>query len=257
MKPLKKMKTKMKTMKKMKKIKPMEPMKTNGIKNNYNGNEIYTPSIRNHSFNNNKFIRESHNCYTYFLNLKSLKAYQQCKKDLGKYNYCDRPQPGRRAGYQSFKKEDFNCNEVMKRTGADNPKMITLKNIKKTCPDGFYKGAVVVAPGRDYHYYRLNKEGYWTHKPGYKPSTAYDAKGKIITDPKMASRDYSGTLNYSDFCGYTCLPNNPELKNMSMIPNNKKNILNRITQKFKNKEVNIMPNISPYVNNNNQNTKDK
>jgi hypothetical protein len=207
--------------------------------------KIYnSPSSANHSFNNNKFIRESHNCYTYFLNLKSLKAYQQCKKDLGKYNYCDRPQPGRRAGYQQFKKDDFTCKEVMKRTGADNPKMITLKNIKQSCPPGFYKGAVVVAPGRDYHYYRLNKEGYWTHKPGYKPSTAYDSKGKLITDPQLASRDYGGTLNYKDFCGYTCLPNNPYLKDMSMIPN-----INNNRKKLKGR--NIMANLSEFVEENN------
>ncbi len=224
----------------------MKPKQKIKMKMKLKMKEFNSPSSANHSFNNNKFIRESHNCYTYYLNLKSLKAYQQCKKDLGRYNYCDRPQPGRRAGYGQFKKEDFTCKEVMKRTGADNPKMITLKNIKQSCPRGFYKGAVVVAPGRDYHYYRLNKEGYWTHKPGYKPSTAYDAKGRLITDPKTASRDYGGTLNYSDFCGYTCLPNNPYLKDMSMIPTNK---FDRFTRKLKGKKnINIMPNISPFVN---------
>lgn len=226
-------------MKRFKKIK-MKKEFDKEIKPVFNG-----PSSANHSFNNNKFVRESHNCYTYFLNLKSLKAYQQCRKDLGRYNYCDRPQPGRRAGYQQFKKEDFNCKEVMKRTGADNPKMITLKNIKQSCPRGFYKGAVVVAPGRDYHYYRLNKEGYWTHKPGYKPSTAYDAKGKLITDPQKANRDYGGTLNYTDFCGYTCLPNNPYLKDMSMIPNTNK-FMNKFTRK-KVKDTNIMLNLTPYI----------
>ncbi len=219
-------------------------MKDKDMKNMKEIKEYNSPSSANHSFNSNKFIRESHNCYTYFLNLKSLKAYQQCKKDLGKYNYCDRPQPGRRAGFTQFKKEDFNCNEVMKRTGADNPKMITLKNINESCPRGFYKGAVVVAPGRDYHYYRLNKEGYWTHKPGYKPSTAYDSKGRLISDPKTANRDYGGTLNYKDFCGYTCLPNNPYLKDMSMIPNNNTNTKKKQIKK----DINITPNLTPYIN---------
>jgi hypothetical protein len=207
-------------------------------------NIFNSPSVSNHSFNSNKFIRESHNCYTYFLNLKSLKAYNQCKKDLDIYNYCDRPQPGRRAGYKQFKKTDFNCKEVMKRTGADNPKMIQLKSIEQSCPDDFYKGAVVVAPGRDYHYYRLNKEGYWTHKPGYKPSTAYDSKGLLISDPKKARRDYGGTLNYTDFCGYTCLPNNPYLKDMSMIPSENKNV---DKTQIKKKNINITPNLTPYI----------
>ena len=116
---------------KTKKIKIKKTNKTNKNITEKEKNQYNSPSIRNHSYNNNKFIRESHNCYTYFLNLKSLKAYQQCKKDLGKYNYCDRPQPGRRAGYETFKKEDFNCNEVMKRTSADNPKMIVHETMNE------------------------------------------------------------------------------------------------------------------------------
>ena len=74
---------------------------------------------------------------------------------------------------------------------------------------------MVVAPNRDYHYYRYNDDNTWSHKPGYKPSTIYDANNKKIINPQDASRDYGGTLNYSDFCGYFCIPEDKELKNMS------------------------------------------
>jgi hypothetical protein len=81
-----------------------------------------------------------------------------------------------------------------------------------------YKGAIVVAPKRDYHYYRLNDEGYWTHKPGYKPSTQYDADHRLILDPERANRKY-GDLDYTDFCGYVCVPRDYKKKRMKMTRN--------------------------------------
>jgi hypothetical protein len=66
----------------------------------------------------------------------------------------------------------------------------------------------------------------------------YDAKHNLITDPELASRDYGGTLNYSDFCGYACVPRNPDKKRMQMynpnddrIPENyKKEIANNLNK---------------------------
>jgi hypothetical protein len=170
-------------------------------------------SLHDKSYNEDTYIRESHNCYSYLLNLKSEAAKNLCVKEL-KYNeICRRSQPGYVAGYPSLKVKDFNCPEIVKRTLADN-KSIKKSTFEKRCPADSYKGAVVVAPGRDYHYYRLNDEGYWTHKPGYKPSTAYDAKNNLITNPEKAARDY-GSLNYRDFCGYICVPRDPSQKHMS------------------------------------------
>jgi hypothetical protein len=177
-------------------------------------------SARNGSFNKNRYIRESHNCYSYFLNLHSNKATEICKSELNMENYCRRSQPGYASGYPSLKKKDFNCKEIVKRTLNDNPKMFKV-NGQKSCPEDYYKGAIVVAPGVDYHYYRLNDEGVWTHKPGYKPSTYLDAKNNIIKDPRTADRNYGPELNYTDFCGYTCLPRDPFLKHMKMDTNKK------------------------------------
>jgi len=49
---------------------------------------------QDYSYNKNLFVRESHNCYTYFLNLKSDKAYFLCKQKYKKEKFCRRPQPG-------------------------------------------------------------------------------------------------------------------------------------------------------------------
>ena len=176
-------------------------------------------SSNNRSYNLNKYIRESHNCYSFFLNLKSKKAYDVCKDDLRSQDYCRRSQPGYASGYPRLKTMDFTCPSIMQRTLDDN------KNIFKTtkaasCPSDYYKGALVVAPKRDYHYYRQNDDTkYWDHKPGYKPVQHVDSNNNIITDPEMAARDYGGTLNYTDFCGFLCVPRDPNKKQMTMYPN--------------------------------------
>ena len=99
----------------------------------------------------------------------------------------------------------------MERTLVDNPNIYKIGENKKCIPS-HYKGALVVAPNRDYHYYRENDDGKWTHKPGYKPSTNYDSKNNFIFNPRKASRDYGGTLNYKDFCGYLCVPRDEKKK---------------------------------------------
>ena len=109
----------------------------------------------------------------------------------------------------------------MKRTLKDNKRIFKVNKYDR-CPKEFYKGALVVAPNRDYHYYRLNDDGIWTHKPGYKPSTNVNSENKPIHDPEEASRDYGGTLNYKDFCGYLCVPRDRKKKTMKMYSELKK-----------------------------------
>lgn len=170
---------------------------------------------QDYSYNKNLFVRESHNCYTYFLNLKSDKAYFLCKEKYKKERFCRRPQPGYASKMPLLKKKDFNCPTMMKRTLKDN-KHIFQTTKREVCPSNYYKGALVVAPERDYHYYRLNDDGIWTHKPGYKPSTHLDNDQKPIYDPELANRDSGGTLNYKDFCGYLCVPRTRKKKTMQM-----------------------------------------
>ena len=101
----------------------------------------------------------------------------------------------------------------MDRTLSDNPNIYKIGENQKCIPS-HYKGALVVAPGRDYHYYRQNDDNTWTHKPGYKPSTNLDSKNNFIFNPRKANRDYGGTLNYKNFCGYLCVPREERKKRM-------------------------------------------
>lgn len=49
----------------------------------------------------------------------------------------------------------------------------------------------------DYHWWRKEKDGTWTHKPGDKSIMHTDFSGRTIYDPKDSNR---GTYNY--FVGY-------------------------------------------------------
>lgn len=59
--------------------------------------------------------------------------------------------------------------------------------------------ALVVAPNFDYHWYRLDASGAWSHKPGQTHATDRDNSGNVITDPRTADRG-----PYTLFCGFFC-----------------------------------------------------
>ena len=64
------------------------------------------------------------------------------------------------------------------------------------CPAGTYKVALVIS-NNDYHWYRQDSDGLWSHKPGITPVTRLDASNKYIVDPFTA--DWG---NYTEFVGY-------------------------------------------------------
>lgn len=57
------------------------------------------------------------------------------------------------------------------------------------CPAGTYKVALVAySDNWDYHWYRQDADGYWSHKPGGTEVTRYDNSGNLIIDPETADR---------------------------------------------------------------------
>lgn len=66
----------------------------------------------------------------------------------------------------------------------------------ETCPIGTYKVALV-SYNRDYHWYRQDSDGYWSHKRGYSVVERYDYSNNIIIDPYTADRG-----RYTNFLGY-------------------------------------------------------
>ncbi len=80
-------------------------------------------------------------------------------------------------------------------------------------PDGpskdFYIVALAIDPNQrdqDFHYYRMDADGTWSHKIGTYPATNLDAQGHVIIDLETADRHGLDGHNYSILSGYFYAP---------------------------------------------------
>lgn len=64
-------------------------------------------------------------------------------------------------------------------------------------PDDGHIICLVIWPDEDFHWYRKDADGYWSHKPGSTEATNLDAAGNVIPDPETCDRG-----DYTVFCGY-------------------------------------------------------
>lgn len=65
------------------------------------------------------------------------------------------------------------------------------------CPSNTYKVALVYDRDKnDYHWYRQNSDGTWSHKPGRDPVTNVDDKGNPILDPEFAAKSYDTFVGF-------------------------------------------------------------
>lgn len=76
----------------------------------------------------------------------------------------------------------------------------------ETCPQGTYKVALVLdleSDDKDFHWYRQNDDGTWSHKPADGKVENWDYNGNPIYNPKYCDRRdaYTGH-NYSTFVGF-------------------------------------------------------
>lgn len=159
-------------------------------------------------WNKRRSIQETHNCFSYSMNVNDPKQIKQCKE----LNDCDPPfhQPGSAAGYKPFSsKHPKTCPNMVVRILGDNPD-ISMTTFEERCPVDKSKIALIVDPKDDYHFLRQDSNKLWSHKPGGRPVKNIDARGHRIWDPSLADFNYfatnNGELNYNIFCGYMCVP---------------------------------------------------
>jgi hypothetical protein len=113
------------------------------------------------------------------------------------YNYAnDRvtntfAQPGK---YHNAMYTALNCASVQPAAEADG--LTSSAGFTKSLTDGYYV-ALVIWPDVDFHWYRQDKLGCWSHKPGGTAARNTDEAGKGITDPKSCDRG-----DYTVFCSY-------------------------------------------------------
>jgi len=167
------------------------------------------PDFQPDLYNRYKGLKESLNCFAYAFDYRKLPKHSNCTKDSCSVSF---PQPGRASGYPRWSNvKGKRCPDLMARLFGDVPEL-KLSSFEKSCPKDYSKIALVVDEDEDYHFYRQDSNGYWSHKPGATNVTHIDATGRPIYDPELASRMYDDSgLNYDKFCGFLCTPKNKVL----------------------------------------------
>ena len=148
----------------------------------WDDNPTYNPD----SWNDNSTIQGSNNCYSY-----ACETMEGVKDEKG-------AQPGLRSG-EMITSTDLN--EVMSASIRDGSvKKPNFWNKLGFGKKGYYSVYLVVdniGPAIDYHWYRQDKGGLWSHKPGLSKVGRMDASGRLIRNPARANHNY-GYVNYSN-----------------------------------------------------------
>jgi len=196
---------------------------------NKKDNPAYEPALWNdHAIGGP--VQTSTNCYAYAMNSRA------------GHPAGGKPQPGSTSGTATA--SPVTCPSTTAAVVADGqpdnivaaPRCPYNQQQKQPPPDkaGYYLVALVITskpdgydptpiPGHpkgvfyynDYHWYRQNPDGTWSHKPGHDVARDVDASGAKITNPELANRrsvaeyltDSTGALiaavfDYDIFCGY-------------------------------------------------------
>ena len=131
--------------------------------------------------------------YPAMWNTPTVQPYNNC------YNYANNritntfAQPGKATGHPIT---GLSCPGTSPSAQSDG--LVTCPNFAG--PLGSGQGwyvALVIWPGNDYHWYRQDKVGCWSHKPGRTAARNTDNSGNPISDPKTCNRG-----PYTDFCTY-------------------------------------------------------
>ncbi len=137
----------------------------------------YNPAL----WNDNNGIQSQNNCYNYACDIRT-DTYAQ---------------PGRATGHMYSR--PIECRGVA--AGATSDGLVWVDPSQGCgCSECRHRVALVVAPNHDYHWYRLDRDGRWSHKPGWGEATNLDSSGNTILDPQAAD-----IRPYTVFCGFYCV----------------------------------------------------
>jgi hypothetical protein len=138
------------------------------------------PAFEPDIWNDGGYMQDHNNCYNY-----------ACDMQTNTF-----AQPGRAAGLTLPESFGMQCYFVARYAIVDGLLRIGPRE-RNPSPGCCHIVALVMATGEDYHWYRLDDSGTWSHKAGRTEARDTDESGNIINDPAHADRG-----NYTDFCGY-------------------------------------------------------
>lgn len=149
------------------------------------------PKYEPNKWNNNNKIKNNNNCYSYSLNSYSIKK--------------DKPQPGYFANFSSLRESDYKCPTFLLRLKKDNPTLY-VERFNKPCKKTYHKAFIAIdnSGDPDYHFYRQDSNGYWSHKPGRQDVINVDADDKLIINPLTSNRNFQN-YNYKIPCFFFCV----------------------------------------------------
>ena len=134
---------------------------------------VYDPT----KWNDSDGIQYSNNCYNY-----------ACNKQTGTY-----AQPGRASGHIYA---SVDCAVVSNAAISDGLRSVA----EQSCGNCSHLVAMVIWPDPvypDFHWYRRDADGMWSHKPGGTEASNVDNAGNPISDPRTCDRG-----PYTIFCGF-------------------------------------------------------
>lgn len=164
--------------------------------------------------------------FEYYVSKRDVQVVNNC------YNYATNnrtdtyAQPGR-AGNRTIDWDNFSCEEVIAAASADG---LVQQDCDKDCPKDSIKVMLFVddeddpqqpRDDRDYHWYRQDVGGNWSHKLGWSKATNLDDSQNPITDPRTADtdtrRDLDGDGNFDtgcnyEFCACFCVPPSAKIR---------------------------------------------
>lgn len=141
----------------------------------------------------------STNCYSYATNIESIIDE---KDEDGEYLML---QPGDLSN--NYGETDHDCDSILRKVYLDYPDMEPISEYEPIdCNRHKIALAVDTLGETDYHFWRQDSNGLWSHKPGAEDISNVDGSGNLIFSPYLSDRNYdkenSDEYNYEKFCGY-------------------------------------------------------
>jgi hypothetical protein len=109
--------------------------------------------------------------------------YNNCYNYACNYRTDTYAQPGWPAGLHPA----WQCADVTAAAVADG--LIDSPTADNKCPPEGHLVALAICPTIDFHWYRKDRSGMWSHKPGGSEATDLDNAFHPIPDPRTANRD--------------------------------------------------------------------
>jgi hypothetical protein len=107
--------------------------------------------------------------------------------------------------------QGFSCSNVTEGLYEQIPNIYPTM-FECQCTDGYQKIYYAVSDDdpNDFHFWRQDHDGTWSHKVGARFPSQVDAENKPILNPEQSNRSFP-SHNYAYGCGFYCVPHGTKL----------------------------------------------